>query len=385
MKPESRNAEVDVIRTLALLGICVVNVPFMALPALAQVTTPDTLVDQIALFVVEAFFQGKFFLLFSFIFGWGLHVQAASAARAGVAFGTRYARRLLGLAVIGIAHAILVFSGDILVLYACLGLLIWPFRGWSPKALTWLAFATVPVAFVALGLIALMASETGFPTTVGIGLGGGYLEATATRLHDWPTTFAFTALFNGPLAFAAFALGLAAAKSDFFGRDNRAFARVQAAAPLLLILGLPINLLYAAASSEIAEAWPTLLQLLGFMGLAVGGPMLSVIYLLTIIAIARRLRPQARFLAAGRNSLTGYVTDGIIAGFVFGGYGLGLFGALGHAALLGAALLIAVASSVIATVWDRLSPRGPLEALLRRITYGRSEGRTRTQVGSPLL
>lgn len=371
MKPNGRNTEVDLIRTLALIGICVVNLPFMALPAEAQMVAPDALPDQIALFAVEAFFQGKFFLLFSFIFGWGLHVQAASAARAGVSFGARYARRLMGLALIGSAHAILVFSGDILVLYACLGVLIWPLRNWSPKTLMLLALAMTPVAAIAFGLVAIAVSETGIPPSLGAGLGGNYLEATATRLRDWPETFIFIALFNGPLAFAAFAAGLAAAKSDFFRKGNVHFERVRGMAPVLLIVGLPLNLAYAAVLSGMADIWPVTAQFLGFAGLAFGGPMLSVIYLLVIVALARRLQPDARLLASGRNSLTGYVTDGSIAGLVFGGYGLGLFGTLGHAGLIVAALMIALGGALIATFWDRLTPRGPLEALLRRITYGR--------------
>ena len=371
MKPERRNTEVDMIRTLALIGICVVNVPFMALPAEAQVLAPDTLADQIALFAVEAFFQGKFFLLFSFIFGWGLHIQAASAARAGVSFGARYSRRLLGLGVIGAAHAILVFSGDILVLYACLGVLIWPVRNWSARALMRLAFGMTPVAAIALALVAIAVSESGIPPSVGAGLGGSYLEATATRLRDWPTTFVFIALFNGPLAFGAFAAGLAAAKSDFFRPGHPVFTRLQRAAPLLLLAGMPLNIAYAATLSEFAATWPAAVQGLAFVGLAIGGPMLSVTYLLAIVALARRLKPRGSLLASGRNSLTGYVTDGILAGFVFGGYGLGLFGALGHAALFGAALAIALSGGLIATAWDRFSPQGPLETLLRRITYGR--------------
>jgi uncharacterized protein len=138
------------------------------------------------------------------------------------------------------------------------------------------------------------------------------------------------------------------------------------------LAGVPLNLAYAATLSGFAVAWPDVLQGLAFMGLAIGGPMLSATYLLAIVGLARRLKPRGRLLASGRNSLTGYVTDGILAGFVFGGYGLGLFGALGHAALFGAALVIAVTGGLVATVWDRLSPQGPLEALLRRITYGRS-------------
>ena len=79
----ARAGEVDAIRGLALLGICVVNVPFLAQPLDRMLERPVG-ADLVAQIAVEWLFQGKFFVLFSFLFGWGFAIQMAAAARAGV-------------------------------------------------------------------------------------------------------------------------------------------------------------------------------------------------------------------------------------------------------------------------------------------------------------
>ena len=370
MTQTPRNIEVDTIRTVALIGICIVNVPFLGLTVEQQLVHPTALADQAAVFAVEALLQGKFFLLFSFIFGWGMHIQDQAAAKANISFGHRYARRLVGLALLGALHAVFVFTGDILVLYAVLGALIWPKRSKTPHALGVFAAKMVPMAVLAMGIIAL-ALTAPMPIASGPGLGGSFTEAMATRIMDWPTTFVFVALFNGPLALGAFAMGIAAAKVNFFAAGNPQFARLSRAVPLLLAVGVPFNLVYAAAMSGLLPGSTGVAQGLGMMALAVGAPMLAAAYLVGIIRFARRAVPGPGWLAAGRNSLSGYVVQGAIAGLVFGGYGLGLYGQLGQAKLLILSLAIAVGSMLLALAWTRMFQRGPLEVVLRRITHGR--------------
>lgn len=364
-----RNIEVDAIRTFALIGICIVNIPFLGLTVTQQLVPPTNPADQAAVFAVEALFQGKFFLIFSFIFGWGMHIQDQAATRSNVSFGQRYARRLAGLALLGALHATLVFTGDILVLYAVLGALIWSQRNKTPQGLGMFAAKMVPVAMLAMGVIAL-ALTAPVPISNGPGLGGNFAQATATRITDWPVTFLFVALFNGPLALGAFAMGISAAKVDFFAVGNPQFARLSRAVPVLLLVGVPLNLIYAAAMSGLLPASTAVAQGLGMMSLALGAPMLAAVYLTGIIRFARRAVPGSGWLAAGRNSLSGYVVQGVIAGLVFGGHGLGLYGQLGQAKLLLLSIAIAAGGMLLAYAWTRVFQRGPLEVVLRRITHG---------------
>lgn len=363
-----RNHAVDIVRVAALAGICVVNIPFMGLAANIP-ATPAAVFDQLAMFTVNALFQAKFFLLFSFLFGWGFEIQSQSAARGGADFRGRYGRRLLGFALFGCLHAVLVFSGDILLIYAILGLLLWPLRRMTPRTLWRLALSLVPLATVCMMLLALTLPDV-LPRSAGSGLGGNFLDATQARLKDWPSTLGFLLLFQGPLAFAAFVAGLAAAKAEFFTSSSLARYRLGKAAPWLFALAMPLNILYAATDGGWWRSDNGALGLLGLCALSLGAPMMAAVYLSGILWLSEWLRLPSLLALAGRNSLTSYVLQGVLAGFLFGGYGLGLFGQLGHATLLFVSISIAFVAMLMTGFAASYLGRGPLEYLLRLITYG---------------
>jgi uncharacterized protein len=368
MQKPSRNTAVDTIRMASLIGICVVNVTFLGLPVEATMVPPVGIADQIVSFFVEALFQSKFFLMFSFLFGWGILVQDQSAARAGVPFAGRYVRRIIGLAALGCLHAVLVFTGDILLIYALLGLLIWPFRRLSVRTLMSIAYAMIPVAVICLTGLAVVMSDQTTPV-VGPSLGGSFIEATHARLVDWPQTLSFLLLFQGPMAFGAFAMGLAAGKAQFFAQDSTGRAALARRVPWYLAFGIPLNLAYAASMSGMMPAECELLSLAGFVGIALAGPMLTAVYLHLLLVLNNRVALPTILVTAGQNSLTAYVLQGVFAGFVFGAYGLGLFDQISLAALLPLGLLIAVVAILVTSQIARQTGRGPLEAILRRVTY----------------
>lgn len=360
-----RASEVDVLRGFALLGICIVNMPYLGQPLASLLVRPEAWQDRAAQFLVSMFFEGKFFLLFSFLFGWGVAVQLE---RGGAAFLPRYLRRLAGLLVIGAAHAVLVFIGDILVLYALLGLLLLPLRHWPASRLLPLAVGLACLGFAALAVLGASLESLPPAPTPGPGYLGGFGDAVRQRVHDWPLGFGFVLLFNGPLAMAAFCVGLAAAKAGFFAPASPAFESLRRRLPWLLGAGLPLNLLYAAS----IQGWlgEGVFALLGFAGLALGGPCLAAAYLVLVVQAARATRFGATTAAAGRMSLTAYVAEGVLAGLIFNGYGLGLFGQFGPAGLLGIAVLVYLAVHALCAAWLSVARSGPLEALLRWITAG---------------
>ncbi|MGP1358208.1 DUF418 domain-containing protein, partial [Roseicyclus sp.] len=145
----SRAPEVDLLRAVALYGICIANIPYLALPYDALAIPPSEGLDRLAATGTALLVHGKFFVLFSFLFGWGFGVQLASAARRGRPAGQTYLRRLGGLFLIGIAHAFLVFAGDILILYAILGLVLWSLREASDRTLRRIAGGAVVLAALA--------------------------------------------------------------------------------------------------------------------------------------------------------------------------------------------------------------------------------------------
>jgi uncharacterized protein len=367
----TRTQEVDALRSLALFGICVVNLPFLGQPIDVLMLPPTALEDRLTTFVVELLFQGKFFVLFSFLFGWGFGAQLASAERRGAWPGAPYFRRLLGLLLIGMGHAVLIFFGDILVLYAFLGLALWPLRNKRPKTLVRAAAVLVVVAAITLFLLAAVLPTEG-TTANAVSETSGYLgsfpDAVRQRISDWQLAFPFIFFFNGPIALAAFLSGLAAYKTGFFEAESYSYGIFDSRLRYLIAPAILCNIAYAAAvSGLLGQGW---LAASGFAMLAIGGPSLSALYLSAIVRLARSGLLGASHTAAGRMSLTAYVAEGAIAGLIFNGYGFSQYNRAGAFELFALASLVFLIVHSSCRVWLTYANYGPLEALLRWITRG---------------
>jgi uncharacterized protein len=366
--PAPRTQAVDALRSFALFGICVVNIPFLAQPVTAEITTFHTGIDQIVQVGIELLFQGKFFLVFSFLFGWGFGKQLTRPGLDVATVRRRFLARLGALAVFGLAHALLVFHGDILLLYAVLGVGLWAVRDLSPRALLRVAAGAILVgAGVLMLLAAVVAAESEAVAPVVPGYLGGIGDIIGARVADWTVTFPFIVMFNGPLAFGAFALGLAAEKSGFFDPGSPARGRFHRVLPWLIIPAAAGNVAYAmAASGALGDSWPAAL---GFAALAFGGPALSALYLAGVLWLADRL--PAHLWAVGGLSMTAYIAEGVIAGLIFNGVGLGLYGTMGPAALFAVAVGVFGMTHILCHLWLLWQPVGPVErafaALQRRL------------------
>jgi uncharacterized protein len=361
-----RRHEVDAIRSFALLGICVVNLPFLAMPIEELLVPAQTVADNAAHVFVEVFFQGKFFVLFSFLFGWGFGVQIAAAERHSTEAWPRYRARLAGLFLLGILHAVFVFAGDILMLYAVLGLALWYLRDWTPRRLLQAALvATIVAAFALMALAIMLGMLAEAPPAVAEGPGflGGFVDATAARVAVLPLAIQIVLLFNGPIAFAAFCAGLAAWKTGFFEPGNGAFERLRRNVPLLAIVGLAASGLNTlAAHGALGEGFGALF---GYAALTIGGPALGAAYLVLVVAVARSGLLPAAIGTIGRMSLTAYVLQGVVAGLIFNGYGLGYYGQIGSAGLLLISFVVVLLVHLFCFIWLRFSGQGPLEWVLR--------------------
>ena len=109
----------DRLRGIALLGIVIVNAPPLGISVDGfTAASLDGAANEAAAFTVIALAQGKFYLLFSFLFGY----SAAFILRDGSDPNRRrFRRRLVALAAIGFVHAVFFYIGDILLTYAVLG------------------------------------------------------------------------------------------------------------------------------------------------------------------------------------------------------------------------------------------------------------------------
>lgn len=135
--PEQRIEALDVVRGFALLGIFLMNIEFFNRETLSigqGMPLGLTGIDWWASWFVAYFVQGKFWTIFSLLFGMGFAVMLTRAEQAGRDFMGPYLRRLVGLAVFGALHFIFLWSGDILFSYAvgAAGLLVLLYGTWKP-------------------------------------------------------------------------------------------------------------------------------------------------------------------------------------------------------------------------------------------------------------
>ncbi len=154
----------DVVRGFALLGIALMNVEFFNRPLAAigdGLPAESAGMDAWSGLLIHLLVRGKFYVLFSLLFGAGFALMLARAQAAGRPFKGTYLRRTLALALFGLGHGILLWAGDILLSYACaaaLLLVVLFARGWA----MWLAFATL----IALGFVAGNPEDAGFTSLI---------------------------------------------------------------------------------------------------------------------------------------------------------------------------------------------------------------------------
>ncbi|MGW3893367.1 DUF418 domain-containing protein [Micromonospora chokoriensis] len=371
-----RIADVDALRAVALLLILIVNIAFFSSGySFHLVPDPayDSWGDQAIRWLVELLFAMKAYLLFSFLFGYSFTLQLDSAARRGVDFAPRFRRRLAGLFVLGILHAVLLFQGDILATYALLGLILLGMRrvavGTAVRAAVLL---TGGIGFVvALAAVGGAQLVTDPATALAAGqrsteaLQGGIGSVIAEHVRQLPAMLG-TLLVQGPLALSAFLFGYAAGRrrllTDVVG-NRQLLRRVQQ-------LGYPIGL----AGAVIFAAGGGTANLTGLAAGVLTAPLLAAAYAATLLRFFQTSwgrRVVAVVAPAGRMSLSNYLGQSLLCVLVFTGVGLGLAGTAAPAVILLIAVAIYGVQLAASAAWMARFRYGPVEWLLRAWTEQR--------------
>lgn len=379
-RPPARQAFPDELRGIALLGIVVVNAPFLMISGgglLDEASYPWY--DGVAEVLVAAFAQGKSYLLFAFLFGYGaalmLRVDRGPADPAAV---TRYRRRLVGLGLVGVLHAVLLFVGDILVPYAIIGILVPWLARQTDRRLIRMAAAGWAIAFTVLVLLVLaVAAEPGvglvsaaqadFDRTIA---DGTLLEAIGARVAFYPDAAVTLGVLNWPLILACFCVGLVAGRRNLLAAPSTwaGHPTTRRISRLALLVGLPCAVLAGLLQTGIVGSGTTG-DIAGVALSFATAPLLSAGY---VVWLGRRSgrTPLVWTTAAGRQSLTCYVAESAALVLLASEWGFGLFGDLGPAAVLGISIGVWAFLEVLARTWAATFRQGPLEWLLRWWTYG---------------
>ena len=391
---------VDILRGFALFGILFVNMTIFSHPIQAIVLPADPnlpFYDRAALWLIHALGEGKFYALFSLLFGLGLTLQMERIEGRGGRFVPLYARRLLVLLGIGIVHAFLIWMGDILILYALLGFLLILFRKAQPRTLLiWVVILiALPLLFNAAitGLVSwaitipeaapqieqsFAKAEAGFVADLQRGAqvypSGNFAEITAQRVSDYFSMGLAGFTVMGFNVMAMFLLGVYFGKRAIFKNLEEHEGLFRKLLLWGLLIGLIGNLLYATLIMPISRVYQTWTLLLATTGQTVGAPLLMLAYVSTLCLLALNpvWRKRLQVLApVGQMALTNYLTQSIVCTLIFYGYGLGLFGKVGHAAGIALTLVIYLLQIPLSHWWMKRFYYGPAEWLWRSLTYGK--------------
>ncbi len=414
-----RVASVDVIRGVALMGILAMNIVGFGWPGSVYsipIMAPEYDRADLGLWAFNHLvFDTKMMTLFSMLFGAGLVLMSDRAEGRGAKMRGVYYRRVLWLLVIGLIHSYLIWDGDILVMYASCGLLLYPVRKWSPK--------TLIVVGVCLNLILV-------PLLLGFRLGGvPYMRRTAERAEAatkagrkpgwwdekvrdgwkemskqempkredflksiathrgtywgmvkeragsliWVQTLGFV-LVGWWFAGGRMLIGMGLMKLGVFAatRSRRAYLTMMAVG---YGVGLPLmafDAIHEASNGfflgrqlwHTLDGWP-MLTFYGSLPVVFGH-----IGLVMLICRSDALPWLTRRLAAaGRMALSCYLFDSIACTTLFYGHGLDLFATLHRPLLYAVVLTIWTAQLLICPLWLERFRFGPAEWLWRSLTY----------------
>ena len=388
-----RIAALDVLRGFALLGIFIMNIPGFSHSMFAAPAEPRGSLDAVVVGLRELLFAGKFNLLFGLAFGVGFALQMARLEQQAATRGTPsrsatrlYVRRLSFLFVVGLVHAMLLWSGDVLLIYAVLGLALLAIRHADERVL--LALVAACLLFPALAEV-LRASvfPRGFDAVAAfeyqqleasndLAFGhGSWLDAMreTARIFDWSWRSPF-----GLFAYAAFFVQMATGILTGYVLGRRGWpagplaaagSRAVWAAAFIAIAGALLEPVAAAfLPGDAGVFFSTLARTLGRASL-------SACYALIIVRIVRRRGASAapwRWLAlAGRMPLSNYLLQTLLASAIFYGWGLGSWNTASPALETSIAIALFCAVQLpLSAFWIARFGQGPLEALWRRFTYG---------------
>jgi uncharacterized protein len=397
--PTARATVLDALRGFALFGVCLGNIATAfslwewegTAGLLPRYELPT---DAMAMYLYHALVDGKFYSIFSLMFGLGFALQLGRRADAAAALGT-YRRRLWILAGIGFAHCLL-WMGDILLFYALMGMVMIRMRDMEePRALRWVAILlalpivnylpllispmlTLGMPFFALGYGASMlvgVDPESMQTVTDAFVHGGVDDLARLSLPG--VFFRFGDLLYSGRPFkvlAMFLLGMV------IGR-RRMWEQLEMRAPLLkrvlawgLLVGLPANLLMALDVGQIGGGGAS-----GLMGLAntvlytLGVAPLAMAYVAGFLLLWQRpgwRRLLSGLAPTGRMALTNYLMQTVIAITIFYGLGFGLGGRLGPTYFLPLVLAILAVQTAFSSWWLARHRFGPMEGVWRKWTYG---------------
>jgi len=388
----------DALRGFALFGILFANlysfIGYNTYSPQELVVLP--LVDRAVLFFIDWFVEGKFYGIFSILFGVGFALQAERFRTADADFSTFWFRRMMILCCIGLLHMYLVWNGDILTLYSLLGMLLPLFLYRSDRTLLrWIAILLfMPLVIHLVTYLTPDAPFWGSMRRISTGLKAqwGFADLSLLEMRTSDSALevcAVNILYAIPRAMSyllsgryfqvlgLFLIGILIARHWLPKiRNNQVSVPINAI--WIGIIGLVASFAYAVIKGMIGTPYAlTEIGLLQAVVYHVGSTSLALGIAMLFLSIWASGRGQLVFrnlALLGRMALTNYIFQNVTAILLFFGYGLGLMREVSFAYLPLFAFGIVTVQWMFSRAWLKRFKQGPLEFVWRRLSYRSAKG-----------
>lgn len=383
LKPNTRIDVADILRGIAIGGIVLIhfiehlNFYLFPEPSSPFMATLNQNVWDTTFFLLA----GKMYAIFSMLFGLSFFIQHDNQAQLGVDFRPRFLWRMVLLMMFGLFD-LLFYNGDILTLYAVCGVLVVPFIRANNRVLVaaTILFALQPVeiAYIIMGLID--------STTTSLNLGSGALfkAILPAQSEGSIVDVAIKGIQNGfPVNFLwaiehgrftqtifLFLLGIYLGRRRLFydeGNNVAIWKRVLVGSLCAFAVLFPLykvvpNMIDTACIKESVKVMLNMWKNFAMMLFYVSG-VVVLFYRTTAKNFLIKIAPY------GKMSLTNYLSQSIIGGFVFYNWGLGLYKYSGHTSSLMLGVLCVALQYLFCRWWLKSHSHGPFEALWRKLTW----------------
>ena len=383
LKPNTRIDVADILRGIAIGGIVLIhfieqlNFYIFPEPSSELMAKVNECVWDSTFFLLA----GKMYAIFSMLFGLSLFIQHDNQAQLGVDFRPRFVWRMVLLMLFGLFD-LLFYNGDILTLYAVCGVLVLPFVRASNRVLVGatILFALQPIeiAYIVMGLfdasttsLDLGSSEL-FKAILPAQAEGSWLDVAQKGIEKGFLVNYTRAIEHGRATqtIFLFLLGIFIGRKRLFydeGNNITIWKRILVVSLCAFAVLFPLykivpDMVDVASIKQSLSVMLNMWKNLAMMFVYVSGVVL-LYYRTSARNILIKIAPY------GKMSLTNYLTQSIVGGFVFYNWGLGMYRYSGHASSLLLGVLCVALQYIFCRWWLSRHSHGPFEALWRKLTW----------------
>ncbi len=397
---KQRIVVIDVLRGFALLGILLMNMSSFAMPNMAYfnptVYGGNDVWNRLVFSLSHIFADQKMMALFSMLFGASVMLVTSNLEKRGQSpFGFHYIRNFW-LLIFGLLHSVLIWDGDILLIYALCSFVLYWLRRMPPKwqlGLGLLIFFVPSLVSASIGATFpyltpadqayaesfWQPDETAVTTELAL-YRGSYTDQLAHRLGDDPSSAPYAdgqslVEINLLVEFFGRALGMMLVGMAFYSWDVLTARRSDEFYIKMVLAGFGVGLPMGLISlyQYTAHDWSAIYSLFnGRIPNHIATPFIVSGYIALIMLWSRSnqlAKLRDRLAAVGRMALTNYIGQSIIGTFIFYGFGLGLFGYLNRVEQFLIILLIWVFQFMFSSWWLSRYQYGPLEWVWRILSH----------------